>query len=201
MTKVLKALRGVCLLFMIISCIAILVLAAMTTYNVVMRGIFSKPLTGATEWGQMLLIIAMLAMGIAVADGRAIRVGMVVDRFSKKPNIVFEFVMGFLALVFFALVGVALVSRIGWLMDKKKAYLYLGWPEWPMYLSLGISFITSALGTIVFVIKSVMKIIDAKGKELTDDPELAAILLAYEDGSGEGSKDGTEDLSGKDVSL
>ena len=202
MSKVLKVLRGVCLLFMIISCIAILVLAALTTYNVVMRKVFSNPLTGATEWGQMLLIIAMLAMGIAVADGRAIRVGMVVDRFPKKLSIAFEIIMGILAFAFFALVGWMLIARIGWLIDRKKAYLYLLWPEWPMYCALGIAFLTSAVGTVVFVLNSVNKLITSKeGTIIDEDPELAALLLTYGDesaGAGTGSETG--DFNRKDVS-
>jgi TRAP-type C4-dicarboxylate transport system permease small subunit len=165
-----------------------------------MRYIFSSPVTGATEWSQMLLIISMLAMGIAVADGRAIRVGIIVDRFPRRMNIAFELIMGILALLFFALVGYALVDRIGWEIEKKKAYFYVGWPEWPMYLSLGIAFLTSALGTIYFVIKSILNVKTAKEKELTDDPELAALLLTYEHDNQGDKNNVIEDFNRKEVS-
>ena len=182
MSVLLKALRGVCTVLVIISCAAILVLAALTTYNVVMRYILSRPVTGATEWSQMLLIISMLAMGIAVADGRAIRVGMVVDRFPKRVNVVFEIIMGFIALAFFTLVGWMLIARLGWLIERGKAYLYLGWPEWPLYLALGISFLSCALGTIVFAVNSIVNFKDAKEKDIFDEnPDLAILALANEE--------------------
>ena len=168
-------------MLMIISCAAIVLLAGLTAYNVIMRYVFSKPVTGATEWSQMLLIIAMLAMGIAIADGRSIRVGMIVDHFPKKLNIAFELIMGLLAFAFFALVGWMLIDRIGWLIERKKAYLYLGWPEWPLYGALGIAFLSSAVGTAVCVIKNIINFKSAKEKDIFDEnPDLAAITETYE---------------------
>jgi len=197
MSVFLKVLRGICTVLVVISCAAILVLAALTTYNVVMRYILSKPVTGATEWSQMLLIISMLAMGIAVADGRAIRVGMVVDRFPKRVNVAFEIIMGLIALAFFALVGWMLIARLGWLIERGKAYLYLGWPEWPMYLALGISFLSCALGTIVFAVNSIVNFKSAKDKDVFDEnPDLAILALANEEdarNSGGSGDDGNGD--------
>ena len=179
MSLFLRILKTVCLVFMIISCVVTVGLALFTTYNVIMRYVFGRPSSGVAEWSQMLLILSMTCLGYTYLDGRAIRVGVLVDRFPRKVSIIFELVAGIVSFVFFVLVGYRLLVRIEMAMKFKEAYFVIKVQKWPMYAALGVSFFTAALGTVHFVITKIKDASDPKGKDvLQDNPELAILALS-----------------------
>ena len=186
MSVFLKVLRTVCLVFLIFSCITIIALAILTTYNVIMRFFLGKPNSGVVEWSQMILIASMACLGYTFLDGRAIRVGVLVDTFPDKLNIAFEIFTGIVSFAFCILVGWRLFARIEIAMRFKEAYYVVGVPRWPMFAALGASFFSAALGTVSFVITKVLDIKTPKGKDIIrDNPELA--FLALEEDAKEGS--------------
>ena len=186
----LKVLRIVCIVFMIISCIVTVVLALFTTYNVVMRYLFGKPNSGVAEWSQMLLILSMTCLGYTFLDGRAIRVGVLVDRFPRNINLTFELVAGLLSFLFFILVGWRLFARIDMAMKFKEAYFVIKVAKWPMYAGLGASFFSAAVGTVSFVITRILEILHPKEKDnLLDNPEFAILALSDDGDETAGRKD------------
>ena len=181
MSSVIKFLKLITRVVMYISYASITVLAALTVFDVVRRFIFSRTLTGVTEWSQMLLIISMTAMAQAMVEGRFINVGVLVDRFPKKINIAFELLMGFISFAFFIVVGWQLINQIESSIRFKEAYFMLGTPRWPFYLILGIAFLACALSTIIYVYERIVNFKSAKDKTLLDDNPDLAILGVTED--------------------
>ena len=177
MNVIIKALKWICHVCLIISCIAITVLMLFTVFNVIMRYIFGRPNSGVAEWSQILLIISMAGMGFAVADGRTTRVGLLVDRFPKVANIVFEIVTGVIGIAFYAITGWRLIVAIESSRRFREAYFFIGFPRWPAYLALGIAFLSAAVGSIVFIHKSVTSFKPVEAKTMLDEnPELAGLL-------------------------
>ena len=173
-----KLLKGICHVCLIICCIAVTVLMLFTVYNVIMRYVFSNPNSGVAEWSQILLIISMTGMGFAVADGRATRVGILVDRFPKKLNIAFEIITGIIGIAFFAISGWRLFVAIESSIRFREAYFFIGFPRWPSYLALGIAFSSAAIGSVVFMHKSVTQFKPAVARGMLEDNPEIAILMA-----------------------
>ena len=176
MAVLLKLLKGFCYFFLIISCICIALLAIWTVYDVIMRFLFNRPNSGLPEWSQVLLIVSIVCMGFAVADGRATRVDVLVNKFPKNLNIAFEIIMGLAGFVFFALCGWRLLAQIESSINRGEAYFFIGFPRWPCYGALGFAFLSSAVGSVHFTIKSVVDFKAPKARgSLVDDPELAIL--------------------------
>lgn len=161
---------------------AVIVMAALTVYDVFMRYVFSKPNSGVTEWSQILLIICMTAMAHALVEGRVTAVGTFVDRFPKKANFAIEIIMGVISLAFFVVVGWQMLKMVGTSMTFREAYFVIKFPRWPMYLVLGISFLASGLATIAYVIDRITNYRDPKNKSVFDEnPDLAILALEEEE--------------------
>ena len=182
MSVFLKILKGISRVLVYVSYGAITVMAVMTVFNVIMRYIFKSPASGVTEISQMLLIISMTALAHACVEGRFIAVGAFVDRFPKKASIALEVIMGAIALAFFLFVGWQLIVQVGASIRGNEAYFMIKTPRWPMYLILGISFLATALATIVYVIERIQNFTPPREKNVFDEnPDLAILAFSDED--------------------
>ena len=177
---VILALKTITRILMIISYAVILALMLLTVVNVVMRYFFARPNSGSTEWSQILLIVSMICLGHAIVEGRAISVGVLVEKFPKWLNMTLEILMGVLSVAFFAIVGWRLFEQIESSIRFREAYFIIGVPRWPLYAALGVAFVGSALGAVAYVIDRVINFRPPKGKGLLEDnPDLA--ILAHTD--------------------
>jgi TRAP-type C4-dicarboxylate transport system permease small subunit len=190
MAVILKILKLVTRCFMYVSYGAILVLLALTVWDVIARYVFGKPSSGMPEISQMLLIICMTCLAHAIVEGRWINVGVVVDRFPRSVNIGFEIGSAVVSFVFFVIVGYQLLLLSQGSVLLREAYFILGVPRWPMYLVLGVSFLACCLATFVFVIERIQKIKAPPVEEnILDSPDLA-ILMSISDEDGNAAKEG-----------
>jgi TRAP-type C4-dicarboxylate transport system permease small subunit len=160
--------------FLYISYAALLALLIMTVFDVVRRMIFGIAMTGLTEYSMIFLIVCMSAMSYALVEGRFVNVGALVDMFPKWLNLTFEIFCGIVGFVFFALVGWQLIGLIDSSMRVfREAYFVIAVPRWPMYGILGLSFVSNALATIVYIYERVKNFKDPKERSVLDDPEIA----------------------------
>ena len=177
---VIRALRIITRILVVISYLAIVALMLLTVVNVIMRFLFERPNSGATEWSQILLIVSMVCIGHAIAEGRAISVGVLVEKFPRWLNTTLEILMGVLSVAFFIIVGWRLFEQIESSIRFREAYLMIGVPRWPLYAALGAAFLGSALGTVAYVLDRVVNFRAPKDKGLFEDnPDLA--ILAHTD--------------------
>ncbi|MDR2295643.1 MAG: TRAP transporter small permease [Clostridiales Family XIII bacterium] len=181
MSLVVKTIRMITLALVYVSYAAVMVTTVMTVADVIMRYVFNKPNSGVTEWSQMLLIVSMTAMAHALVEKRFISVGTLVDRFPRKLNLAFEIIMGAISFVFFVVVGWQLIALVETSIAFKETYFVIKTPRWPMYGILGVSFLSSGLATIAYVIERITEPARPEGLHAFDEnPDLA--ILAFSDG-------------------
>ena len=179
MSIFIKSMKWITRVCMYVCYAAMLALLAITVYDVIMRYVFNNPSSGVTEWSQMLLITGMLCMANACAEGRFIAVGVLVDRFPKKANAAVEIAMVAAAIVFFIIVGYQLILLSQLADQMNEAYFVIKTQKWPMYLILGISFLTCVFAAIIYVIERLKKLFSAQAEveeDILDNPELAILL-------------------------
>ena len=180
MSALLKTIRMITTAFVYVSYAAVIVTAAMTVGDVIMRFVFDRPNSGVTEWSQILLIVSMTAMSHALLEGRFISVGTLVDRFPRKLSIAFEIIMGLICFVFFLIVGWQLIKMVETSIAFNETYFVIKTPRWPMYAILGVAFLSAALATVAYVIERVIRKDSSKGNSVFDEnPDLA--ILAFSD--------------------
>ena len=177
-----KVLKVITRIFLYISYVATSIMALMTVIDVVRRFIFGLTLNGVAEYSQMLLIIGMTAMAHSLVEGRFIAVGVLVDKFPKALNLTIEVFMAIVSMAFFMLVGIQLFNQIGMSIIFGEAYFMVNIPKWPLYASLGASFIACALATIVYLYERITNFKDPREKTVFDEnPDLAILALSEDD--------------------
>ena len=172
-----KVVRVLTHALMYISYIAVLALLTLTVVDVIRRLIFGMTITGVPEWSMILLIISMTAMAHTLIEGRFIGVSTFVEKFPKPVNLALEILMGLISLVFFILIGWRLIGNIESSIRFREAYFMIGVPRWPMLLVLGVSFLATALATIIYLYERVVKHLSPDQEDdVLGDPEVAFLL-------------------------
>jgi len=171
MAITLKIIKAMTRYLMYVGYAAVVVLLAITVWDVIARYAFGKPSSGITEISQMLLIITMITMAHAIVDNRWIQVGVVVDKFPLKVNIAFEVGMAIVAVVIFFIIGSQLIIMAELSVRIRETYFVLGTPRWPMYAVLGISFLACILATFVYTVERIKKVLPPK----TADAQVVAV--------------------------
>ena len=190
MSVFIKTLKVIAKALMYVSYAATVAMMIIVVWDVVMRYIFNKPSSGVTEISQMLLIISMTAMANALVEKRFVAVGTLVDRFPRNLNFAFEILMGVLSFVFFIIVGYNLIVMAEGAFRTHETYFVLKTPRWPLYGVLGISFLSTALATVVYVIEKMQNFSTGEKSVFDENPDLA--ILAFADDEAPVAKGGDE---------
>ena len=135
-----------------VGAVSLFVMMAITVIDVGGRNIFLKPLNGSFELvGIMLIIAGSWGMGYCQILGMNIRIGLFVDRFSKR----WKWIMAILMLVLSGVVAILVawqeLVKTGDLLASKLGNITetLGLPLWPFTLMLAVGFIWA--GFVFFV--------------------------------------------------
>ncbi|MFC1956614.1 TRAP transporter small permease [Chloroflexota bacterium] len=133
-----------------------------TTGDVFLRYAFNRPITGAFEFINYMMILGVYGAiaWTAVREGH-VKVDLVVGRFPSR-------VQHFFASITYIL-GLGIVSIMAWqgidealyAMETKRTPYILPWPEFPFYLFLAIGFVLLGLVLVVKVVHSIRKAVKA----------------------------------------
>lgn len=122
-----------------VAVLALIVMVGITLVDVFMRVVFNLPVTGAIEIVRMMMVCMSPAFVAVLMKNRHVNVGLIVDNFGRKGQIVFD-VVGYLLSA--ALCEVMCYQGIIETMRKisqNHVYTSLKMPTWPFYLLFAIS--------------------------------------------------------------
>ena len=181
-----KAVRGVVRVFMYISIVATLIMLVVTMADVILRLLFSSPITGVIEMCQVLLVSVMATMAAVVLEKRNIEVDQIVKAFPKKVALITEICTLVLSIGYFAIVGWQTIMSVQFSYQFKVVYSMLRLAEWPFMGLLGVSFVVAAFASILYLANRIMEGIKpaegaAKIEEDAISAELTELSLHYEE--------------------
>jgi TRAP-type transport system small permease protein len=88
-----KIIRFISRWFGYISCIMMAFMMLLTTVDVVMRYVFNRPITGAPEISELMMVVLVFpALAWNTMDHSQIRVDILVNRWRKKTRLVMEII-------------------------------------------------------------------------------------------------------------
>lgn len=139
MKTVMRICNAVAKVLNVIAIIALLVMICITLADVFMRLFFTAPITGAVEITRMMMVTMSPAFVGALLERRHVSVGLMVDRFGRKGQLVFDtigYILSFGLCAVFCYQGfVELFKK----MAQKQVYTMLKIPTWPFYLIFAVS--------------------------------------------------------------
>lgn len=157
----------------VLSVISLVASALLTFVDVLLRWIFDKPITGATEWVQCLWILLGTAFALTTMSNEHTKVDVLTSKMPVKVVKVINMVMNLACVVFS---GFMIYGTIDNVLYSKSCFVTLwqsGIPEWIPMLVYAISLIILALATVGIII------VEWKGYN-TADQAIAALKKGKE---------------------
>jgi len=118
----------------------VVVMMIIMVLDVVLRYFFSRPIIGATEIAQMLMVVIFLALPQVTLEESHIDVDLVVSKFPQKVKAVVGLVVKFLTFCISVLFTWQAFEMADMSKLMKIAYSLIKIPEYPFYILTGLAF-------------------------------------------------------------
>ena len=169
-----KIIDKICKAVNIIAMIALACMAILTAADVVMRFIFTKPITGATEYVQVFWILSALSLGITAMSDEHTKVDFLVNKFPRIVRKVLNAVTVGLGGILCFIMAYSTMENAMYSKSYNITYWQSGFPEWVSMAAFAVSFFLLGLSCIAVVIKEWCR--DNGDTPPSDDEEKEVLL-------------------------
>jgi len=142
-----------------VATVVLIALMLLTVSDVFLRYVFANPITGTTELTEMMMVCLLLALAWCAVEGRHIKVGIVMDRFSPRVQAIVDSITLLAGLgVYIILVWQGfLASLYAWDFDVKSSMLDV--PTFPVYWLLVLSFAMLCIAMVTLLIQRIAELV------------------------------------------
>lgn len=132
-----------------IQVVAIIFAAFLVALDVLLRAIFSKPISGTSEYvGYIMILASFFGLGACTADRSHLKVDLLVQMFSQKAQIINDMinavlVAGVASIMLYASINQGIITH-----GLKTKGAFSGVPNWPFYLLMGLGYLPVLLGSV-----------------------------------------------------
>ncbi len=178
MKKVMKVFQVFGSVLNIIAVAALLVMICITIADVFLRELFKAPVVGAIEITRMMMVCMTPAFVSALMNNRHVSVGLLVDRFSRPVQLVFDTIGYGATAIISALMCYQGIIDMNKKILQKQVYTMLKIPTWPFYLIFAISM---GFFAIAIIVRLIDKYCDKSESQPVTDQAAAAAESANEE--------------------
>ena len=127
--------------------------------DVFLRYVFNRPITGTAEIAALMLVCMVLGVAWCGVQGRHIKVGIVMDRFSPRVQATVDSITLLTGLgVYIILVWQGFVASLySWDFDVKSSMLDV--PQFPFYWLLVLSFAMLCIAMVTLLIQRIAELV------------------------------------------
>ena len=168
-----KVIKTIINAFNYISIAAIVIMVVITFSDVLGRLVFIKPVVGATEYCEMLMVVMLTAMGGSLLARKTVQVDVLLDILPKKIALIIDTIVLVVCAAFCIFVAYGTYLNGLFALNVSRIYTFLKVPHWPFLMLLAFSFIIAAAATILFMI--IMHNTKDKSKSVLDHADLAIL--------------------------
>lgn len=135
---------------------AIVLAAFLVTLDVLLRALFSQPISGTSEYvGYIMILASFFGLGACTSDRSHLKVDLLVQLLPEKAQIINDminaiFVAGVASIMLYAGTNQGIIT-----FGLKTKGTFSGVPNWPFYLLMGLGYLPVLLGSISNFIEDV----------------------------------------------
>lgn len=139
-----------------IQVVAIIAAAILVTLDVLLRAIFSKPISGTSEYvGYIMILASFFGLGACTADRSHLKVDLLVQMLPHKAQVVNDMinsvvVLGVATVMLYASINQGIIT-----FGLKTKGTFSGVPNWPFYVLMGLGYLPVLIGSISNFIEDV----------------------------------------------
>lgn len=151
---------------------AIIFAAVMVTADVLMRAIFSKPISGTSEYvGYIMIMASFFGLGACTADRSHLKVDLLVQMLSEKAQIVNDLINSVLVAAVATVMVYASVNQGIITFGLKTKGTFSGVPNWPFYLLMGLGYFPVLVGSAANFAEDIRSLIAMSAKKNIQEGE------------------------------
>lgn len=141
----------------VIAMISLCCMALLTTADVIMRWVFVKPITGATEYVQVFWIIAALSFGLTTMADEHTKVDLLTNKLPRVIRKPLNALTVLLCAVFCFVMTYCLMENAMYSKSCNIVYWQSDFPEWISMTAFAVSFFVMGVASLAMVIKEWVK--------------------------------------------
>ena len=161
----LKVIRIIGLITTYICMILIALMMLLMVSDVVARTVFSRPIPGATEWVQVMLVCCMTSLGASIMVGSMVEINMFTKKLKPVPQVVLDVIVLIISLVIIVLIAIQQFRAGQRSMQNNVVWSSVKVPQWPFLWLFGVSYAVAALVVIMTIIRKIIALAQGRAEE------------------------------------
>ncbi len=133
--------------------------------DVLARTIFSRPIPGATEWVQVMLVCCMTSLGASIMVGSMVEINMFTKKLKPVPQVVLDVIILIASLAIIILIAIQQFRAGQRSMNNNVVWSSVKVPQWPFLYLFGVSYAVAALVVIMTIIRKIVALAKGKAEE------------------------------------
>lgn len=160
-----KVIRIIGLITTYICMILIALMMLLMVSDVVARTVFSRPIPGATEWVQVMLVCCMTSLGASIMVGSMVEINMFTKKLKPVPQVVLDVIVLIISLVIIVLIAIQQFRAGQRSMQNNVVWSSVKVPQWPFLFLFGVSYAVAALVVIMTIIRKIIALAQGRAEE------------------------------------
>ncbi len=136
---------------------AIVFAAVLVTLDVLLRALFSKPISGTSEYvGYIMILASFFGLGLCTMDRSHLKVDLIVQNLPAKVQHVIDAVNDVVVCAVGCIMTYAAFNQGAVTFGLKTRGMFSGVPNWPFYYLMGIGYLSVATGAVSLLIQDLL---------------------------------------------
>lgn len=158
-----KVVRIIGVISTYICMILVALMMLLMVSDVVARVVFTRPIPGATEWVQVMLVCCMTSLGASIMTGSMVEINMFTKRLKPRTQVILDVFVLFISLAIIVLIAVQQFRAGNRSMQNNVVWSSVKVPQWPFLYLFGFSYAVAAVVVIMTIIRKIIAL--AQGNE------------------------------------
>ena len=133
--------------------------------EVIARTVFSRPIPGATEWVQVMLVCCMTSLGASIMVGSMVEINMFTKRLKPVPQVVLDIIVLIITLIIVILIAIQQVRAGSRSMQNNVVWSSVRVPQWPFLFLFGFSYAVAAVVVLMTIIRKIIALAQGRAEE------------------------------------
>lgn len=160
-----KVIRVIGVIFTYICMALIALMMLLMVSEVIARTVFVRPIPGATEWVQVMLVCCMTSLGASIMIGSMVEINMFTKRLKPVPQVVLDIIVLIVSLIIIILIAIQQVRAGGRSMQNNVVWSSVRVPQWPFLYLFGFSYAVAAVVVIMTIIRKIIALKQGRAEE------------------------------------
>jgi len=155
-----------------VQLIAIVFAAFLVVLDVLLRALFSKPISGTSEYvGYIMILASFFGLGACTADRSHLKVDLLVQLMSEKAQIINDMINAVMVSAVASIMLYASFNQGLITFGLKTKGAFSGVPNWPFYMLMGLAYLPVLLGSVNNFVEDISALKALKAAKKTEKGE------------------------------